>query len=324
MDKSCEIIDLCVKSEKSDDTSTTIPFETNSDVDAQPEVPEIAENEICNINGPSNRERTEQWIHEQTTIIPPPPIKLPPIGSYPLENPICSINNPIKRDYTEQWVTEQRTIVTPSPKPPLTEGSLEQTTALENRAQDVVGAIPIEITELVNKECAIKLINHLVIYAFTKVTEADLHRKLISVTPDIDPQINYRTNIGFRCVYERCVVLFYEALLDLTEILHNFTPPHQEIVILWMYNTVENITKAHGVDSSFMRRERYLEVLLRDFSNSQSEIPDPRNIFFNICRKMQPTTMVPVGNQGPTMTSEGPPKPKKTRRPRTRKPKQTV
>lgn len=274
MDKSCEVIDLCVKSEKSDDTSTTIPFEANSNADAR--LPETEENKICSTDCPS------------------------------------------KREYTEQWVSEQNTIIPPSSKMPCIESSFVRTPALETQPQDIVGTIPTEITELVNNECAIKLINHLVIYAFNKITEADLHRKLISVTPDIDPQINYRSKIGFRCVYERCVVLFYEALLDLTEILHKLSPPHLEIVILWMYNTVENISRAHGVDSSFLRNEKYIETLLRDFSSSQSEIPNPENIFFNIYRKMQPTE-VTVGTQLQT-ASEGPPKKKgRQRKPRTKK-----
>lgn len=286
MDK-CDIIDLCaVKSEKSVDTSTTIPLEENADM--TPPGTELFQDE-----------------NRASTMFEGEPLA--------------------KNDFTEQWIRDQNAIV------PFIEDSLKQDDRLQAGLQsinsetcggadimDVVVMIPTEIKELVNKECAIKLINYLVIYAINKVTEADLHRKLLSVTPDIDPQINYRSTIGFQCVYERCVVLFYEALLDLTEVLQQFDSSLQNIVVLWMYNTVENICKAHAIDGTFLRNDKYIEALLRDFATSQQDAPQPGNIFFHTYQKMQPTVVVAHSGQLPNAAG---PATKKPRKPRTRKPK---
>ncbi|XP_065090206.1 uncharacterized protein LOC135711340 [Ochlerotatus camptorhynchus] len=267
MDK-CNIIDLCdVKSEKSVDTSTTIPLDENANTTSN-----MFEDESF-----AKQDLTEQWIREQNATI-------------------LSFNDNLKHEGQ----------------------SINIKTCGSSNLMDIAVMIPTEITELVNKECAIKLINYLVIYAINKVTEADLHRKLLSVTPDIDPQINYRSNIGFQCVYERCVVLFYEALLDLTEILQQFESSLQNIVVLWMYNTVENICKAHAIDGTFLRNDKYIEALLRDFMASQKDVPEQGNIFFNIYQKLQPTMVAApsVQNQVPTAAGAST---KKPRKPRTKK-----
>lgn len=281
MDK-CDIIDLCaVKSEKSVDTSTTIPLEENADI--TPPATEFIQDE-----------------NQASTMFEMEPLA--------------------KNDLTEQWIREQNAIV------PFINDSLKQGDQLQSinsetcggaDLMEVVVMIPTEIKELVNKECAIKLINYLVIYAINKVTEADLHRKLLSVTPDIDPQINYRSTIGFQCVYERCVVLFYEALLDLTEVMQQFDSSLQNVVVLWMYNTVENICRAHDIDGTFLRNDKYIETLLRDFATSQ-DAPQPGNIFFHTYQKMQPTVVAAHSGQLPNAAG---PATKKPRKPRTRKPK---
>lgn len=262
MDKSCEIIDLCVKSEKSDDTSTTVPLDDNPNTEE---------------NLPTNNENLTYS----------------------------------KIKYTEQWIDKQNEIAIPVfNEPPTTE-----IPPANISVQDVAVAIPTEIAGLVHEDSVIKLINHLVLYAFNKVTEADLHQKMVSVTPDFDPQLNYRISIGFQFIYERCVVLFYESLLVLTQILSKFTPPHQGIVLLWMYDTVESISRAHGVDSSFLRNEKYIEALLKDFADSNTSVPTPENIFYNVYQKMQPQEIIPNENQLAT-AANGPPKKRKKRGPR--------
>lgn len=280
MDKN-DIIDLCaVKSEKSVDTSTTIPLD-----------------EIANTTPPAS-------------------------GIFEVENQASEMlegENLAKFDLTEQWIREQNATVPSFHDSLKHEGQFANTETHGNgHIMDVSELIPPGITELVNKECAIKLINYLVIYAINKVTEADLHRKLLSVTPDIDPQINYRSNIGFQFVYERCVVLFYEALLDLTEILEKFESSLQNIVVLWMYNTVENICKAHAIDGTFLRNDKYIEALLRDFMTTHKDVPEPGNIFFNIYQKMQPSVVAAPSIQNQLPNAAGPAA-KKTRRPRTKK-----
>ncbi|KAL1379879.1 hypothetical protein pipiens_014587 [Culex pipiens pipiens] len=87
--------------------------------------------------------------------------------------------------------------------------------------------IPFEVADLVNKECAIKLINYLAIYA-----------------------LNYRCIVGFKSIYQRCFVLFYEALLDLTEIFLQFEQATQKIIVLWMYNMVEHIFHKNSTRNS--------------------------------------------------------------------------
>lgn len=327
MERSCLIIDLCVKSEKSDDTSTTIPLDDNTNAQENPPG-DIIEDPTY------KRKYTEQWLSEQndSTTMPFASISTQ-MSDSSQEMPVTisvedttnindnlpdaigySTNN--NRKYTEQWISEQNDIPTAvfNDLPPANL-SFAQIPPVNISGQEMPVAIPTEIAELVNEECVIKLINHLVIYAFNKVTETDLLHKLISVTPDVDPQLNYRINLGFGCIYERCVVLFYEALLELTLILNKFTAPHQEIVILWMYDTIENISRAHGVDSSFLRNENHIETLLKDFSDSHMSVPTPENVFYNVYQKMQPREIMPSENQL-TTAAIGPPRKRGKRGPR--------
>lgn len=166
--------------------------------------------------------------------------------------------------------------------------------------------IPFEVADLVNKECAIKLINYLAIYAVNKNTEVNLLTKIRSITPDFDPQLNYRCIVGFKSIYQRCFVLFYEALLDLTEIFLQFEQATQKIIVLWMYNMVEHMCVAQGVDGRFLRHENFIEQILIDFTKTQRETPDKQNIFYDVYQKSLPTEVVP-------------PPAKKPRKPRTKK-----
>lgn len=166
--------------------------------------------------------------------------------------------------------------------------------------------IPFEVADLVNKECAIKLINYLAIYAVNKNMEGKLHTTIRSITPDFDPQLNYRCIVGFESIYKRCFVLFYEALMDLTEIFLQFPLPTQNIVILWMYNMVEHLCLAQGVDGRFLRHENFIEKIFLDFTKLQRETPDNQNIFFDVYQKSLPTPVIP-------------PPAKKPRKPRAKK-----
>lgn len=288
----CDIIDLCaVKSEKSADTSTTIPLDENGNTAPIASGIFEAENQPNGMIDDENldkRNLTEQWVMEQNGTMPSL------MDSLKQESQFTELHSGITETYRSSHLT------------------------------DIAVMIPTEITELVNKECAIKLINNLVIYAINKVTEADLHGKLLSVTPDIDPQINYRSKIGFQCVYERCAVLFYEALMDLTEILEKFESPLQNIVVLWMYNTVESICKAHAIDGTFLRNDKYIEAILRDFTTSQKEEPAPGNVFFNIHQKMYPNEVATHCIQSLLPNEAGPSTTKKPRKPRTKKLKTNI
>lgn len=219
------------------------------------------------------------------------------------ENPttteLTEEENVERQKTTKQWVDDTSNLL-----PNMEEKCMEVAT--------IGNPIPYEVAQLVNKDCAIKLINHLAIYAVNKNTEAKLHATICSITPDFDPQLNYRSKIGFSCIYERCVVLFYEALIDLTEILAQFALPTQKVVILWMYNMVEHLCLAHGVDGRFLRHENFIERILTDFTKSQKETPDNQNIFFEVYRKSLPT---PVAQSGVVV----PPPAKKPRKPRTKK-----
>uniref|UniRef100_A0A1Q3G0H5 Uncharacterized protein n=1 Tax=Culex tarsalis TaxID=7177 RepID=A0A1Q3G0H5_CULTA len=182
----------------------------------------------------------------------------------------------------------------------------QQTTKQWVEQSSQTTGIPFEVADLVNKECAIKLINYLAIYAVNKNMEANLHTTIRSITPDFDPQLNYRCIVGFKSIYQRCFVLFYEALLDLTEIFTQFTPVTQKIIVLWMYNMVEHLCSAQGVDGRFLRHENFIEQILIDFTKTQRETPDNLNIFFDVYQKSLPTEVVP-------------PPAKKPRKPRTKK-----
>lgn len=237
-----------------------------------------------------------------------------------------------KKSFTEEWVCDQQLAVD-SELPNLEEQLVSVEPVKEVKTDDPEATtsvsqiddsalIPSEVSELVVKECAIKFINNLVIYAINKYTEAELRRKVLLITPDIDPQINYRTTAGFQYIYERCIVLFYEALLDLTDILMQFTIPMQNIVILWLYKMVDDMCKAHSVDSSFLRHEHYIERLLLDFNKSQKDRPERDNLFFNVYQQSLPTPVVAQ----PTSTNDRRtrPAPKKPRKPRGKRIKTVV
>lgn len=216
------------------------------------------------------------------------------------ENPTISstaltqAENEAREKHTKQWVEQC---------------SSDSNIIQNSDERSIVAAqhhIPFEVADLVNKECAIKLINYLAIYAVNKNMEAKLQNTIRSITPDFDPQLNYRCIVGFESIYKRCFVLFYEALMDLTEIFLQFPLPTQNIVILWMYNMVEHLCLAQGVDGRFLRHENFIEKILLDFTKLQRETPDNQNIFFDVYQKSLPTPVVP-------------PPTKKPRKPRTKK-----
>lgn len=209
--------------------------------------------------------------------------------------PLTEEENEARENHTKQWVEQC--------------SSDSNTIQNSDKRSIIVAAqhhIPFEVADLVNKECAIKLINYLAIYAVNKNMEAKLHTTIRSITPDFDPQLNYRCIIGFESIYKRCFVLFYEALMDLTEIFLQFPLPTQNIVILWMYNMVEHLCLAQGVDGRFLRNENFIEKILLDFTKLQRETPDNQNIFFDVYQKSLPTPVIP-------------PLTKKPRKPRTKK-----
>ncbi|XP_055618645.1 uncharacterized protein LOC129763523 [Toxorhynchites rutilus septentrionalis] len=213
-------------------------------------------------------------------------------------------------EYTKQWVDSQRLNVdscsavhdreqglsnTVAPPTPIT--TVAASTAFRPERRPI--PVPLEFTDLVNKECVIKLINSLMTYAIHKSAEVEMRRKIISIAPDIYSQISYHTSVGFQFIHEKCVELFHQALLEFTEIFLCFAVPMRDLVISWMYNMIEDMCGANFVDGKFLRHERYIEKLILDFTNARKQTPNSDNVFFNLYQKLS----APISAQSGAMKS---------------------
>ncbi|XP_055604745.1 uncharacterized protein LOC129752971 isoform X2 [Uranotaenia lowii] len=279
MDKSCIIIDLCdIQSVKSEALSGTLPLEN---LDEEIAMQSITTTQLTKEEKDVKKKRIEQWVDE-----------LAGTSEKPLPN------------LEESVGTVEPEVINSEP--------------VAGQSLNISSArtlLPPEVVNLKETECFVKFINYLAIYALNKVSEIDLRVKMLNITHnDLDPQLNYRLSVGFEFTFERCVVLFYEALLDLTEIMQQFTTPNQNLVIAWIYDMVNFICQKNGINGTFLQKENFVERLLMDFIKSQNEVPNEENIFFRVCQRLLPSTVLPNNVQPPA---------KKPRKRRTPNPKVT-
>lgn len=260
-----EVIDLCdVKTVKSEDSAVTVPL----DVDGAHAVTDAdADDTPADVTPP-----TEQDLYRRVFT----------------ENWVRILANQADQQLDEKPLTDSAAPVAPENLPP------------QCCPVPEVG-IPPEVAELVHNKSVIKLIDHLAIFAISRATEKKLTDQVLQITSDIDPQINFRIGMGFHQVYDRCIVLFYEALAELTELLPRFPVRTQTIVILWMYNMVEIMCKNHNIDTSTLRDSEFIENLFRDFLKVQLDPTDHPNMFYETHRKISMPTLPDTTNGLPTL-----------------------